>query len=532
MIIDIRTLPDGSHIEADLCIVGGGAAAIAMTRKLSGSPLTVAILESGGLTFDDATQALAAGQRSGVPYFDLDKSRFRLLGGSTFRWGARTTPLKPIDFARRDWVSLSGWPICADTLRPYEDEIFDIVGLHRPFDYDASVWKRFGKTPPAVDDSLLEYSAFQFGKNLGLGEVFRRALEQAPNVTVYLHANVLGLRPTERGDHVEHVDVGALSGQRYIVHADRYVLASGGIENPRLLLLSDSVDPKGLCNEHDVVGRYFMEHPTASAGTVVSERWQEVLDVFTPGLLGGRLVEVGLALAPAFQERERCLNAVVRPVAIVEQDATQALRELLWLLRHRRLHSEVTSARDRAWFTDRFAAIARDPLRIVSNLVRHATGKPKRFNVESVQLQVRIEQEPNPDSRVTLAAATDAFGQRRAHLHWTMSERERRTMRLAAETFDRELRRLRMGGVEMASWLTAPELRWPDDLVGGHHHMGTTRMSADARTGVVNADQRAHAVDNLYITGSSVFPTAGYANPTMTVLALALRLGEHLRATA
>jgi len=152
--------------------------------------------------------------------------------------------------------------------------------------------------------------------------------------------------------------------------------------------------------------------------------------------------------------------------------------------------------------------------------------------VESVQLQVRIEQEPNPDSRVTLADSTDAFGQRRAHLHWTMSERERRTMRIAAETFDRELRRLKMGRLEMAPWLTVPELRWPDDLVGGHHHMGTTRMSTDPRTGVVNANQRAHAVDNLYITGSSVFPTAGYANPTMTVLALALRLGEHLRATA
>jgi choline dehydrogenase-like flavoprotein len=150
-----------------------------------------------------------------------------------------------VDFARRDWVPLSGWPICADTLRPYQEEIFDIVGLHRPFEYDSRVWEHFEKTPPAVDDSLLEYSAFQFGKNLGLGEVFRRALEQAPNVTVYLHANALGLRPTERGDHVDHVDVGALSGQRYTVRADRYVLASGGIENPRLLLLSDSWTRRG-----------------------------------------------------------------------------------------------------------------------------------------------------------------------------------------------------------------------------------------------------------------------------------------------
>jgi hypothetical protein len=139
-----------------------------------------------------------------------------------------------------------------------------------------------------------------------------------------------------------------------------------------------------------------MEHPTASAGTVVSERWQEVLDVFTPGLLGGRLVEVGLALSAAFQERERCLMRWCARSPSSSRISTQALRELLWLLRHRRLHSEVTSARDRTWFTERFAAIARDPAayRLQSRPPR--VGQAQAVQRRSVQLQVRIEQEPNP----------------------------------------------------------------------------------------------------------------------------------------
>ncbi|MEO8302723.1 MAG: GMC oxidoreductase [Betaproteobacteria bacterium] len=531
MIGDITRVPDGATFEADLCVIGGGPAAIALALEFAGDRRKVVVLESGGLSFDRANQDSAAGEQTGIPYFDLADSRFRLFGGSTFRWGARTAPLQPGDFARRDWIERSGWPLSRAELDPYYERAYDLIGLHRPFAFDANVWKELGRTPPAFDASLLEYAAFQFGKNLLFGDVYRGAIDAAANVEVLLGAHVLALQANARGDHIDSLDVGHRGGGRWSVKARHYVLASGGIENARLLLLSARSNPAGLCNRNDLVGRCFIEHPTVSAGAIVSDHWQVLQDAGSPGLVHGRLVEVGLALTPEVQRRERCLNAVARTAVKVGSDATQALRELLWNARHRRLPHQLDWYQKNQWLTQRLRAVASDPVSIVANVVRHALGKPKRFNVESVYLELRIEQEPNPDSRVTLGDATDAFGQRRARLHWALTERDKRTMRVAAQVFQGELRRLQLGELAIAPWLVDDDLSFPADMVGGHHHMGTTRMADDPSQGVVDADCRAFELDNLFVAGSSVFPTGGFVNPTATLLALALRLADHLKRT-
>ena len=529
MITDIRSLPDGTVVQADLCIVGCGAAGIAMATRLAGKHLDVCVLESGGLTFDPANQALAAGTQSGIRYFDLTQTSFRLMGGNTFKWGARSAPMKPIDFSERRWVPHSGWPLSREELDPYYEQAFDLVGLHRPFAFEGDVWRNFGSEPPAFDGALLEFCAFQFGKNLALADLNRAQLQRASNIAIYLHASVQHIHCTPTGNHVEELAIATPTGQKYVARARNYVLACGGIENPRLLLLSNSVHPHGLCNGHDLVGRYFMEHPTVSAGTIDSNDWQKLHDFFSPGLVGGRLVEFGLALSPALQEAKQCLNAVTRTNLVVSHDSTQAFRELLWNLVNRRT---LKGDYDAEWLGQRLRAVARDPLAVMTNIVRHALGKPKRFKVDSVFLELRTEQEPNPESRVRLSDQQDPFGQRRAHLHWAMTERDKHTMRVAAAAFHDELVRLGYGALNTASWLQSPDLCWPADLVGGHHHMGTTRMSENPRTGVVDANCKTHAVDNLYIAGSSVFPTAGYVNPTATVLALALRLAERLEQKA
>ncbi len=530
MIIDIRTLPDATVIEADLCIIGGGAAAIAMAMQLRDKPLKVCILESGGLTFDRTSQSLADGEASGVPYFSLSETSYRLLGGNTFRWGARVSPLKPIDFSPRPWIPLSGWPISRNDLDPYYDRVYDFVGLHKPFTYEGDVFAPFNLDPPETDADRLQYCAFQFGKNLLLGEVYQRELEQARNLSVYLNATVQKIQ-SESAVGVTGVSIASLAGQRYVAQAKFYVLACGGIENARLLLLSGRDHGGGLCNEHDLVGRYFMEHPTVLAGRIVSNRWQKLHDVFSPGLVSGRLVETGLALSPSVQERERCLNAIARTTLLITRDSTQALREILANLKYRRMPHQLDWYKNNKWLAQRVGAIARDPLGIVWNMSRHVRGKPKRFRADAMFLEVRSEQEPNPNSRVTLSSAQrDAFGQPRAHLHWELTYRDKHTMRTIATMFHNELTRLDLGELHQDPWLTTDELVWPSDMVGGHHHMGTTRMSDDPKTGVVDANCRTHAHHNLYIAGSSVFPTAGYVNPTATLLALAMRLADHLRA--
>ncbi len=532
MIIDIRTLPDGTVLDSDICIIGGGAAAIAMAMQFAGKRLKVCILECGSLNLDKQNQALADGTRSGIPYFELTETSFRLLGGNTFRWGARTSPLKEIDFAPRSWVPRSGWPMTRAELDPYYERVFDLIGLHRPFAYEGDVWRPFDVSPPAFEPKLLQYCAFQFGKNVLLGEVYRSSLAQAQNLSVYLNATAQNIRCNAQGNSVEGVDVATLAGSRYAARSRNFILACGGIENPRLLLASSGVQPGGLCNEHDLVGRYFMEHPTVSAGTIVAKDWQSLHDYFSPGLVSGRLVETGVSLSPTLQEAKQCLNAIARTNLVVTQDATQALREIVWNLRYRRMPHQLKWYSDNKWLSQRLGAIARDPFGIVANMALHAMGKPKRFKVDSVFLELRTEQEPNPDSRVTLSDSRDAFGQRRAHVHWAMTARDKHTMRVAAQTFGDELARLGLGVLTIADWLGSDDLIFPPNMVGGHHHMGTTRMSTDPRLGVVDANCKTHSLDNLYIAGSSVFPTVGYVNPTSTILALALRLAEHLEAKA
>lgn len=530
MLNNIADFEQGHRFEADIAIIGGGPAGIGLALQFAKTRKQVLLLEAGGLDFDSAIQDAMAGSASGLPYFELVESRYRVLGGSTFRWGARTAPFKPLDFEERDWLPVSGWPISRESLDPYYERVFDLIGIHRPFEFDGRVWNHVKARPLDFDTRLFEYTAFQFGRNLLFGTVYRDALRAAPNVNVLLGANVLDIRSSPQGNHVEGLAVGHIGGRRYTVRARHYVLAVGGIENARLLLLADSVNPNGLANSNDLVGRYFMEHPTVSAGTILSENPQKLLDACSPGLVGGRLVEVGLSLNPERQRETGSLNAIARTAMVVGNDATQALRELLRNFRHRRLPHQLSWYQKNKWLTQRLGAIARNPFSIVTNAVRNSMGLPNRFKIDSVYLELRTEQEPNPDSRIMLSDETDAFGQRRADLHWMLTRRDKNTMRVLAEHVASELERLEAGKLEIADWLKSDNLSFGQDLVGGHHHMGTTRMSADPRTGVVDPDCRAHEVDNLYVAGASVFPTVGFVNPTASLLALTLRLGDHLKA--
>lgn len=529
MISDIRQLPEGSVLESDVCIVGGGAAAIAIARELAGADLRVAVLESGGLGLEADVQGLAAGTASGIPYFPLDESRYRMLGGSTYRWGARSAPMLPDDFEPRSWIAHSGWPLRFADLAPYYDRVEDLAGLHVPFDYDEKVWQGFATPPPSFDEDKLRFRAFQFGKIILFGEFYREMLRRAANVHVYLYGTVTRLVAARDGGRVEHAEVATLAGARVRARARAFVLAAGGIENARLLLLSDAGDGRGLCNEHDLVGRFFLEHPTVNAGTITTSEPERLHDVFSPGMVGGRLVETGLALAPPLQAERRCLQAITSTRLVAAADSTQALRELIWHARHRKLPRGARWYWRNPFLMERLPKVLRDPFGIVRNLVRHALGKPKRFKIESIYLEVRSEQEPNPESRVTLSSSLDALGLRRAHLEWRLTRSDRLTMQVAAETFAGEIERLGLGRLQRARWLEGDEVAWSPEMVGGHHHMGTTRMAADPEQGVVDRDCRAHAVDNLYFAGSSVFPTASFVNPTQTLLALAVRLADHLR---
>ncbi|MGB7931009.1 MAG: GMC family oxidoreductase [Gammaproteobacteria bacterium] len=516
MIEDARRLPEDTLIETDLAIIGAGAAGITIARELAGTDLRICLLESGGLEFEQDTQNLYNGENGGRWYFPLDKCRLRYFGGSTNHWGGWCRPLTPIDFEARDWVPYSGWPITRADLDPYYERAQPVTETG-PFRYDAtSFWEeQIGARMLPLSLGLITTTFFQYSPPTRFGTRYRKDIEQAANVRALLHATVTEIETSETGAEVTGLRVATLGGPSFRVSARRYILATGAIENPRLLLLSNRSQPAGVGNTHDLVGRFFMEHPhVPGVAGMVTSRPEAFNAAYTQHLsLADSIVHSALIPTDALLRRERLQQAVftigVLGVYTAENLASktpadqQRARDIFNLQRD--LDPPRTTDHPPAGYND---------------------WPPAGALGASCAFGCACEQAPNPDSRVTLSDERDALGLPRARLDWRLSEADKlslnRIVRAVAEEFGAQS----LGRVQPA---LSDDGNWPEETIGGYHHMGTTRMADSPELGVVDANCKVHGVANLYIAGSSVFTTGGASNPTLTIVALALRLADHLR---
>lgn len=503
---------DGAPVRADVCVVGSGPVGIAIARGLAGSGTSVVLVESGGLEQDDTADRLNIGENVGLPLPTLLDGRTRALGGATKLWPGQCIRLDDTDLDERSWVPGSGWPITMADLGPYYRRAEAWFGIpDRAVDEQA--WLRFAMTAPGYDGLLHRSSSYTPHPDIGTHH--RADLESSPDVRVLLHATATRVRTTDAGTAARSVELRGFDGAVGRVDAGTVVLCAGGIENARLLLLS------GLGNDHDQVGRYFQEHPTIWVDLDV-DRPAELQDFY--GRLGRGKIRYlpKIRLDPRVQRDEQVLSAVAD--IIWDQRETRGLataRELSSALQGRRRPTGVGPAQLREAVRD-LGPVARAGFR------RFVLGRPSAGPVERARLKILTEQSPNPESRVTLSAERDALGLPAARVDWRITDLERRTMVVMTDVLDRELRRLGLARLRGHEHLRGPD--WQDGYEEACHHMGTTRMSATAAAGVVDADCRVHGIEGLYVCGSSVFPTSGYANPTLTIVALALRLTDHLLA--
>ena len=512
MLIDARILPDGFVAEADVCIVGAGAAGITIARELRGQPLRVAVLESGWFTPDPVTQSLYAGAVQHRTYFPLDSARSRYFGGTTNEWAGECRPLDALDFEHRDWVPNSGWPFGFSHVLPFYERAQAVCQLG-PFAYTAADWSSEGVHPIAFQSDRVRCHVLHYSPPTRFGAVYGEEIRKARNITAYLGANVIDLESPSPPAYVSGVRVACLTGKSFRVKARAFILAAGGLENARLLLISNKAQPVGLGNTYDQVGRYFMEHLYLDRAALILTRKTPISDFYTSGHWSkGKRVRGLLALSPEVQRTEMLTNycGVVDDESL--SPSVPLWRSLLHVVRTRRLPAGEMARMRHAASRIGAATAAR---------MRRAERSGRRYPVKNA-----MEQAPNPDSRVVLDAGRDRLGCPRIALQWSLSAIDKRTMHRAHEIVDEELRRAGVG--ELHSALGRESDPWPSGLRGARHHMGTTRMHADPRRGVVDANGRVHGIANLYVAGSSVFPTSGSANPTLTIVALALRLAEHV----
>jgi choline dehydrogenase-like flavoprotein len=522
MIEDLRELGAGPPIEADLCLIGAGAAGITIARALSGSGLAICLAESGGLDFEAQTQALYDGDTIGLQEQGMEIGRLRFFGGTTNHWGGRCTPLAPLDFTARPWVPYSGWPITRRELDPYYQRARAVCGLDGPAAPEAmlsSVGVRPPLVAPALEVKIWEHTP----EHWSFGTVYRQALRQAGDVRVLLHANLTGMAATPARNAVTAITVKTLTGIAREIRAPCYVLCCGAIENARQLLSTADGSITALGNGCDLVGRFYMDHFRGQVATLVTGDPQpEVEAVFNYFIAPGqRLYQVGLELSAAAQSEQRLLNASA--VLDYEGDPRSGIAEAQAIWRALQQGQWGPDIGERLW------RVLSDMDGVASMIRRRLIdGRHPVMPLKAGLIIADIEQGPNPESRVSLADERDALGGRRARLDWRAGALERRTAEYFARVIGAALLRLGFGRCRVEPWLM--ERGTALALGETYHQSGTTRMADDPRRGVVDADCRLHGVANLYVAGSSVFPSGGHANPTLTIVALALRLADHLKA--
>ena len=509
MFVDARRLAAESTIETGICIIGAGAAGITLAHEIAGHRLDACVVESGALDLEAATQSLYEAESVGLPYFPLDANRQRSFGGTTALWAGWCRPLDDLDLESRPWVPLSGWPISSRELLPYYRRAHLLCDLP-PCEYRPADWELPPGTLPLPGEHIIT-KIFRLSPPTRFGQKYREALSQADSVQVLLHANAMALDANDTATAVMRLRVGCLSGNRFSVRARHYVLAAGGIENARLLLLSDGVQPSGLGNERDNVGRYFMEHMHFPAATLaLSSEHGRAVAAYARGTEGAR---PRLALAPAVQAQEQLLNHSVMLTPVHPYDRLVAALA-------RRIARRAHPLRDR--LPPAFDPGIAPGLGVLGSFTSRRAARRWR-------LHLTMEQAPNRESRVTLTSQRDALEMPRGRLAWRTTPLDQRTAEMAPQLVGAAFARAGIGQLLLDS--VADSNRWPPPPLQGlrGHHMGTTRMSPDARHGVVDSQCRVHGIANLFIAGSSVFPTAGAGAPTLTIVALALRLADHLR---
>ncbi|MGO8917847.1 MAG: GMC oxidoreductase [Stellaceae bacterium] len=521
MFIDARTLPEAAALDADICIIGAGAAGITLARDLAGGGRRIMLLESGGLDFEVQTQRLCDGAVVGHAMAPLSVERLRYFGGSTNHWSGGCQPFEAQDFAARPYMPESGWPIGLNDLDPYYRRAQAICQLGA-YTYDPQDWADELAGPlELAAGAALRSGLSQYSPPTRFGEVYRSDLAKAEGVAVHLHANVVDIKTNDSASSVTGLHVACLDGRRFRATAKAYVLATGGIENPRLLLSANHVQKPGLGNPQDLVGRYFMDHPYIPQAAVVA------FDRKHPAL----------AFYEVRQVRGTRVQGYFRPTSEAAQAA--ALPNFGIGLRAGTL-SESGSARASLRVIYESFAGGRWPdqlsyhmTQILHSVEGHLQEEYYHWTHSEPALystSYMCECPPDRDSRVTLGDDVDALGMRRVKIDWRLPPELEQNMVRAHELLARELGRLGIGRLRMNSRETGRDPM--ADLTNGYHHMGTTRMHDDPRHGVVDADCRVHGIDNLFVAGSSVFPTYSFDNPTMTIVALALRLSDHLKSGA
>lgn len=527
MIVDARALDNDAKLHASICIIGGGAAGITLALELGKYFKDVILLESGGFELETATQELYKGSVLGQGITDVDTSRLRYLGGSTNHWGGQCAPLDAVSFEKIPGRPYSGWPFAIDELATFYGRAYRYCELGVYRDKSKFVEESVPKANQIFDNPELDLAEFRYSPPTRFGERYRSDLTSSNHINTYLNANVVDFSISDNGNTVNAVEVRTLSGIRFKVLSTAFILCCGGIENPRILLNSSHFFPTGIGNEYDLVGRFFMDHLSTGAGTIIPTNGFFSIGFFDISVDETTNVRVVLKNSDAIVRsigREGC-SLLMYP-EFAESAAVWKTQNSSAFTAFRELVQDAKRGRIPAQLKERGCVALDDPGSIAAALYyRWTESWRNKGALKGIFVRMEGEQSPNPSSRVVLTEEVDAFGLRRVGLDWRITDADYDNLYKSALALARGVGAAGFGRMVL-------DIRPKGDLseiATAWHHIGTTRMHDDRRQGVVDRNCQVHGIANLYIAGSSVFPTGGRVNPTLTIVALAIRLADYLK---
>lgn len=487
MFLDALSFEDGHVGQAQVCILGSGPAGMALARRMLAAGKQVLVLEAGGLDYEIASQDFYIGAAIGEPYFELDAARLRMFGGTMGHWGGACRPLEAWDFEEKAAYPVTGWPIGREDLDPWLEDAAAMLDIAPAFE-----------DVPVTDD--LRLLGFQWSQmRLGLDWYDWAASE--PNLRLYLNSAAVNLVPGGTGIRAVEVVSGPPDApRRWRVEAETIVVAMGGIENSRFLLWANEQNNGALFPAAMPLGRYWMEHPAVLMGdAVITNTTRDLFQSVTAPVWRGDVGELMMAFSSGVQEREGVMNASLELLELAYPATQQLVADLMC---------------------------------VAPGLGQRMMDALEHNLVCGVRFHSMCEQAPHEDNRVALGQDRDPLGIPRVELHWSIQDADRRSFAQSARLFAAEFAAHDMGRIRLEPWVEDEDR--PVSLgrtrPAHYHHMGGTRMGTDPTTSVVDPNLKVHGLDNLYVAGSSVFPTGGYVNPTFSIMQLSLRLAEHLAA--
>ena len=518
---------------AHVCVIGSGPAGTAVALSLAQQGLSVILLESGGPQASAETDDLLGISSGCHSHHGSDSAiRARVFGGTSSVWTGRVAPFHPMDLSARSWVPGSGWPFSLDELQPFMDRAADFLGVV-PGGYAPYGWTSLNGPHPPIrfDESLIVDELYQFSREPGedaptnTARLLQRKAKSLSNLRIYLHATVTEILVDPENGRVRGVEVATLDGRRTTLNVPRVAVCAGGIENSRLLLYSRSVMPKGLGNDHDQVGRYFMDHPFATLGHFApshSEALRSRLGhYFFHGSKGMHVYVSGLTLSPRVQIEQQTLTATTYLISDWDADTSLKLSRLKAALGGREMVYDKVS--------QDVSDLLLDPRELVSQFHRRVVERrPMLMSKNALELIINPEQVPRADNRITLSDETDRLALPRAHIEWAQDDLELKTARVMADVLDNELTRVGLPRFARAAWLDDPD-NWRASFFDAAHCLGGTRMADDPKRGVVDAWGAVHGVPGLWMAGGSTFPTSGNTNSTLMLTATSVRTADAIR---